>query len=213
MRNPLAGIRASAQLLVARHRDHPAIVEGLRDIIEEVDRLNDRISKLVYLARQGHLELVNLPARELLEAARQESRSLLERRDVQLSIDDQTNGAIVRVDPDKMAQTIAELIHNAAHHSSPGSRVTLSSACDDDGATVTYRVTDEGTGIETRVREQVFDLFYSTRPQGTGMGLTCAKRIVEMHGGAISLESEVGVGTRVEVRLPCVRHDRADATG
>lgn len=204
MRNPLAGIRASAQLLVARHRDHPAIVEGLHDIIEEVDRLNDRISKLVYLARQGHLELMDVPARELLDFARREARSLLERRQVILHVDDQTNGAVVRVDPDKMAQTIAELIQNAAHHSNAGSRVTLSSACDEDGAFVTFRVTDEGPGIEPKVREQVFDLFYSTRPQGTGMGLTCAKRIVELHGGSISLDSEVGVGTRVEVRLPCL---------
>lgn len=202
MRNPLAGIRASAQLIVSRHREDAALVEALRDIIEEVDRLNDRISKLVYLARQGHMELVDLPASELLEAAREESGALLARRQVNLEVDDRTNGARVRVDPDKMAQTLAELISNAAHHSSPGTRVRLSSTCDD--ASVTYRVIDEGSGIEPKVREQIFDLFFSTRPQGTGMGLTCAKRIIEVHGGTLSLDSQVGVGTEVEVRLPRV---------
>jgi len=202
MRNPLAGIRASAQVLAARFADDSQVRDQLWEIISEVDRLSSRISRLVYLARQSHLELAIVPASEVASAAQQEARSHLQSCQVALETDDQTDGAVISVDKDKLAQTLAELLSNAAHHSRPGGRVLLTSRLERDAGRVCFSVRDWGPGIDPKAREQVFDLFYSTRPEGTGMGLACAKRIVEMHGGTIELESGVGVGTTVTVRIP-----------
>lgn len=202
MRNPLAGIRASAQLLADRFANDLAASEQLRGIIDEVDRLSSRISRLVYLAKQSHLELAAVPASELLSAAAQEARAHLQARRIDLRMDDQTNGACVLADKDKVAQTLGELLSNAAHHSDARSTVTFCSRLDAAADKVCFTVADRGSGIDPQIKEQVFDLFYSTRPQGTGMGLACAKRIIEMHGGTIELDSEAGVGTTVRVRLP-----------
>ena len=69
-------------------------------------------------------------------------------------------------------------------------------------AYVEIEVADEGAGISPDVLEHIFDPFFTTRESGTGLGLATVHRIVEEHGGAIQLESQLGSGTRIRIRLP-----------
>jgi signal transduction histidine kinase len=115
----------------------------------------------------------------------------------------------VRADRDKLRQVLLNLLSNAAKFTEDG-RVTLrADAVSEDGAAwVTFAVTDTGIGMSADQRAQLFQPFTQVdasptrRYEGTGLGLTIAKRLVEMMGGTLRLESEPGVGTTVEVRLP-----------
>jgi PAS domain S-box-containing protein len=114
----------------------------------------------------------------------------------------------VRISADDRAirQIALNLLANAVKFTPPGGHITAELDADD--GMVTLSVTDTGIGIAKEHLQAVFELFRqvdssaSRRHEGTGLGLAITKRLVELHGGAISLESEVGIGTRVRVRLP-----------
>jgi two-component system sensor histidine kinase AtoS len=102
-------------------------------------------------------------------------------------------------DASALEQLFLNLILNAAQASSAGGIVRLESALR--GDEIVVGVVDEGLGIDEEDRARVFDPFYSTREEGSGLGLSIVDRIVSAHGGSLTLESEVGVGTRVTVHL------------
>lgn len=205
MRNPLAGIRATAQM-VRDEADRPALRQRAEDIIAEVDRLNRRITRLLDFSRPSRIHYQSCAAAELVQAARQETQPLLAEQGIVFAFEDRSGGRRVRVDPDKIVQCLAELFTNAAHHTPAGGRITVlaePARLDQRGApALALIVQDTGRGMDERTRRQVFDLFFSTRPEGTGMGLACVKRLVEMHGGQIDVESAPGQGCRVTVLLP-----------
>jgi signal transduction histidine kinase len=114
----------------------------------------------------------------------------------------------VRISADDRAirQIALNLLANAVKFTPPGGHITAELDAED--GMVTLSVTDTGIGIAKEHLQAVFELFRqvdssaSRRHEGTGLGLAITKRLVELHGGAISLESEIGIGTRVRVRLP-----------
>lgn len=113
---------------------------------------------------------------------------------------------VVRADPDQMAQVWSNLISNAVKYTPPGGRVRITLEEGDGWAVGT--VEDTGIGIAPQDRERIFEEFYRTpqakevAPRGTGLGLPLVKQIVEGHGGSITVESEVGRGSRFVFRLP-----------
>jgi signal transduction histidine kinase len=109
-------------------------------------------------------------------------------------------------DVQKLYQVFLNLLDNAIKYSDPGARVDIE--IDEDVSSLTVRIKDTGLGIPEEDLGQLFDRFYrvdkdrSRASGGSGLGLAISKQIVEMHGGDISVESEVGVGSIFEVHLP-----------
>jgi signal transduction histidine kinase len=99
-----------------------------------------------------------------------------------------------------LEQLLLNLLLNSAQAMAPGGRASL--ILDVDGADVRIVVTDTGTGIAAEDLKQVLDPFFSTKADGTGLGLPIARQIAAAHGGSLTIESVAGNGTRVEVRLP-----------
>jgi signal transduction histidine kinase len=106
----------------------------------------------------------------------------------------------VRGDQAGLEQLFLNLIQNAAQALRPGGKASIRVVVEDDAITVT--VSDDGVGIPEDLQERVFDPLFSTRSEGTGLGLTIARRIAEAHGGGMELEGGPGEGTRVRVRVP-----------
>src|SRR5439155_6042995 len=104
--------------------------------------------------------------------------------------------------PAKINQVVLNLVTNAIDACPPGSKVTVGTRVAADGVEII--VSDTGSGIDPAIREKIFDPFFTTKPQGkgTGLGLSISYGIVQGHGGTIDLESTVGKGTRLVVRLP-----------
>ena len=134
-------------------------------------------------------------------------RSISERRDIELTINVQPELLTVRADKSKFKQVLYNLLSNAIKFTAQGGKVWVN-ACAEDDDTLLVEVGDTGVGIPREHHERIFSEFYqvdspTTRQvEGTGLGLSLTRRIVELHGGRMTLTSEPGVGSVFSVRLP-----------
>ena len=103
-------------------------------------------------------------------------------------------------DPDQLRQVLDNLLRNAIDATPPGGRVTLSAEWTP--RHLVFEVRDTGSGIAADVLPKIFDLYFTTKPQGTGIGLAVSQQIVAAHGGRIDVESRPGRGTVMRVVLP-----------
>lgn len=208
IRNPLASIRGAAQELRSSELPRPEDQQLLNVVVRESDRLDEIISEFLDYASDRPLEMVlfNLAdvLREtvlLLEA--RGSRNVEIRADVPRSV-------LLRGAPDKLKQVFLNLGLNALDACRENLRIShvhLRCAAAR-GPAPEFRegfaveVSDDGCGIPRENLPRVFDPFFTTKPRGVGMGLAIARKIVQAHGGEITIESELHKGTTVRVWLP-----------
>ena len=207
LRNPLASLRAAAQL-VRRHPDAPSSVEHLGAIIDEVDRLDRRISHLLDFSRPAPYHPLSEKVSPLVEALLPAFAERLRERRVELQLDLPPDLPEVRVDPIQMEQALLEIVSNALDAMPDGGRLRIgTSARSNNGsrpAEITIEVADTGPGIPAQVIPSVCEPFFTTRQEGTVLGLAIAKRYVEQNGGRLEIISRPE-GTTVRVRLPVAR--------
>lgn len=204
LKNPLASLRASAQL-VLRHPQSPAAPEQLAAIIAEVDRLDRRITHLLAFSRPSPFrpqpERLAALVGQALPAFAERARS----QGVQVDLQVPDDLPDIAADAVKLEQTLVELISNAFDAMPDGGHLTLAAAAapgPDGRPGVGLRLSDTGRGIAAEALPQVGQPFFTTRPEGTGLGVATARRFVEQHGGTLGIESARGRGTTVTVWLP-----------
>lgn len=220
IRNPLAAISGSVELLRGGGAEPDR--ERLMDIVlREIGRLDGLIRDFLQFARPAPPKLgpVALPAL-LAEVAQMLATAVPPGAQLELEADP---SACALADATQLRQVLWNLARNACDAlEGPGvirlaaSRVANApqgaSAGDrkrprEEAAAVEIVVADTGRGIPLADLERIFDPFYTTKPDGTGLGLPTVHRIVESHGGALQVESQPGVGTRFRVRLPAAEAD------
>jgi two-component system sensor histidine kinase ResE len=151
------------------------------------------------------LETELVPARWLLTRLAKPAEVLAQQRGSCLTAEVGGEG-FLEVDPGRVEQAVLILVDNAAKHAPPGSCVGLRSGVR--GGELAIEVSDAGAGIPSEELPLIFDRFYQVgdrrarKKGGSGLGPSIAKTIVEAHGGSIGVESRVGAGTRVTIRLP-----------
>jgi signal transduction histidine kinase len=210
LRNPLASLRAAAQL-VQRHPDAPTAREHLDAIVEEVDRLDRRISHLLSFSRPAPFHPLQESVARLVESLLPAFSQLLRERHIELELDLPSAVPEVRVDPMQLEQALVEVVSNALDAMPSGGRLRIAARMDGSGADagyVTIEVTDTGPGIPAHVLPSVCEPFFTTRQEGTGLGLAIAKRYVEQNGGRLEITSRPG-GTSVRIRLPAASAEAA----
>ncbi len=210
LRNPLAPIRTAAGVLRALAPGDAAIAR-CRDTIERQAGLMARLlDDLLDVSRLsgGRLVLDRRPVAlaEVMAAAAETSRPLIDARRQQLAITG-VAGLVVDGDAARLTQVFANLLNNAAKFSPAGSAIAVSVSADAGAAVVQVR--DPGIGIAPEMVPRVFDLFVQAPDAavhgagGLGIGLSLARRLVDMHDGAISVHSPgPGLGSEFTVRLP-----------
>jgi signal transduction histidine kinase len=208
LKTPAASIRAAAEMLRDAQRDDPASADRFARTLErESERLSRIVADLLDLSRLeagGDLEeRVQLDALVAEEGHRFEDRA----RASQLTLDVRTEQVpAVRGSERDLALMVANLIDNAIRYTPGGGTVQVSVGSSD--GDVRIRVEDSGIGIPQRDLTRVLERFYrvdpgrSRRSGGTGLGLSIVRHVVENHGGSVSVESELGRGTTVDVVLP-----------
>jgi signal transduction histidine kinase len=183
IRNPLAAIRSSAQLTMELGQMDQNSKERLGDILNEGRRLGDRVTGLLSMARatSGGFRPVNI-SQIVTRAVRELSPAFSERG---LTIEQDIDPAEVTVvgDRHQLEQVVIELLSNALDHSKPGDCVRVACHRLSANGTVAIEVADEGPGVPERVRSRIFDLFFTTKSGGTGIGLATIKRYAKLHGG------------------------------
>jgi signal transduction histidine kinase len=212
LKTPLTSVIAYAELLDDNEdRLEPEQrSEFLRRLRSEAERLLGLIEDILDLTRleSGKLTLkpVAIPINEVAHAAVETSRSMAEKHGVALEEDLSENLPIVPVDEVKMRQVFVNLLVNAIKFSPEGGRVTVQTAREP--AFVRIEIRDAGPGIQPDEATHIFELFgqgvqgEASKSAGLGIGLHLVKRIAELHGGHVGVNSTPGEGSRFWVRLP-----------
>jgi signal transduction histidine kinase/CheY-like chemotaxis protein len=214
LRNPLAPIRNAGELLRLTLPPESAARAALVTIDRQLAHLTRLVDDLLDISRitQGRIELRRAPVRvkQILTNAIEAVDALVREKKHRLTVVSSREPLTVDADLERLVQCIGNVLTNAAKYTPPGGEIRIE-ACERDGqASIT--ISDDGAGIPPELLPRVFDLFVQgertlDRSQGgLGVGLTIVKRLVEMHGGSVSVRSEgVNRGATFEVRLPLVR--------
>lgn len=214
LRSPLTSVKGALGLaLSGAAGDLPDKARSLLDIAHRnVDRLvlivNDILDLEKIAAGKMEFDFASRNLCELISDAIMSQASGAARFDVSVGAIGTDRAAFARFDNDRMMQVMLNLISNAVKFSDPGGEVLVRLSSSDEAHTIS--VEDSGVGIPEEALARIFDRFSQAGNQtersgsGTGLGLSIVKAIVESHGGSVSIESEVGVGTKVQVELPKV---------
>jgi signal transduction histidine kinase len=214
VRNPLASIGLYVQMLGEDLADRPPQAELCTKVGRAVDRLDAIVRDVLSFARDQRLSMRPCSARQLLDQALESCRSALAAADVSVEGPGPDADAVdFEADAGLVVQALANVIRNAAEAmaeaGSPQRRVRLSTArqvrrAPQGGRSerVVLAVDDTGPGISADVLERMFNPFFTTRQTGTGLGLAIVHRIVDAHGGHVSVANRAAGGSTVELCLP-----------
>ncbi len=203
IRNPLGSISGSVQLVRESAHVEQEDRHLLGIVLREVDRLDGLVNTMLQVGRpttaqRADTGLVALTS-ELVEVARRDQRST----SLELSVRCPPHEVYASVDGDQIRQVVWNLLSNALTHAPRGSTVRIEVR--EDGSAVLWSIEDQGPGVPAEARGHLFDMFYSKRPHGIGLGLALVDQIVRAHGGAVDVVSPPGQGAKFEMRLPRAR--------
>jgi len=200
VRNPLTAIRFDLQKALSRLPPDSDVAAPLQRSLSEMDRLNHTIDEALAHARIGRTGVDSVDLQEVLRSAGQAAQPFFQKRGAFLTLGLEGPSVPVLGDVDSLRHVFLNLFRNAAEALGPGGRADVT-VSEEPGA-VQVTVADSGHGIPEELEQQVFEPLFTTRSEGTGLGLAVVRRIVEAHGGSVTLTSEVGRGTKFRVRLP-----------
>ncbi|MGB5681741.1 MAG: ATP-binding protein, partial [Polyangiales bacterium] len=205
IRNPLSSISGSVEMVREGNALSPEDGRLLGIVISEVERLNSLVTTMLQVGRPSQIqaEAVDLRAIaiDVAAVARGEATASNGLLIKEVSAD---HPVIVKVDPDRMRQVIWNLVKNAVQASPHRGTVEVRTSIDADGRAL-LEIADEGPGIGEAQRERLFDMFYSGRSHGVGLGLALVKQIVDQHDSHIEILNREGRGTCFRITLPAER--------
>jgi hypothetical protein len=150
--------------------------------------------------RPVELHLDNVPMQELVREIVDLARPQITAANIRVSVRQEAEGVEVRVDRDLLKQAVLNVVVNAIHAMPDGGELRFEASAGQD--TAELRISDTGVGIPPELREKIFRLYFSTKKEGSGIGLAMTFRIVQLHDGTIDFTSEPGKGTTFLIRLP-----------
>jgi len=201
IRNPIA----AAKSLVQQMGEDPASVENVeygRVALDELDRVERRISHLLKYAKEEDYSFANVNLAAIVDASLTQMKSKLDAAAVQVTRN-YIGGPMVFADPEKLRQVFSNILDNAADALQAGGDARrLDVFVENGGRRATVRFRDNGPGIPADRIDRIFNPFFTTKEHGTGLGMAISKKIVEAHEGSIDVVSEPGRGSEFVVSLP-----------
>lgn len=211
IKNPLSALALHVQLLVEHLEEEcpsPAVVEILDVLTAETRRVNDVLDGFRDFASINDLNRSHVDLREVIQRLARfvDPQAASKNIQVEVNVDDTVPKAIA-IDAVRVEQTLLNLVLNALESMPDGGRVSIRAHFCDQAVRIEIR--DTGNGIPEELQDKVFDPYFTTRSEGTGMGLAICEKIVRQHGG--NIEFETGrAGTTFTVTLP-VEHEESVA--
>jgi two-component system sensor histidine kinase HydH len=190
VRNPLAGIRSTVQLW-QRLPDRARTPESMNAVVGAVDRLDDLVARLLHFSRADGAERQAVDLNQVIA----ESLALVEAQaaaqQVHLERDLASNLPLVTGAANALRQVALNLLTNGLQAMPQGGRLRCSTRWQPASKCIEFRVADTGPGVAQADRPRLFEPFFTTRPEGTGLGLALCREIIVGHGGRIELESSL----------------------
>jgi signal transduction histidine kinase len=200
IRNPLASIEGAAAIVEREPENVARRTEFLAIIREESRRLNSLVTNFLDFARPRAPELRPTEVRALIESVLTLLSQTSHRGDVRFRMQVSSGLNSLRCDPEQMKQVLLNLVLNAMQAMPEGGEVVVEAA--EDNGLLKIRVKDQGPGIPATDVDSIYDPFFTTKDNGTGLGLPVAYQIVQQHGGELSLEENGPSGACFAIRLP-----------
>jgi len=203
LRNPLGGLKLFAEYL--EHRLGKAgDVEGAEvagKINREVDHMTDLVREISQFGRPGSLRRIPTGLNGLLESCLSLAQARVAGNEVHVALQLDPGLPPAALDPREIRKVFLNLIVNALEAMEVGGTLTLRTRQAEQGF-LEAAVEDTGCGMSEETRTRAFDLFFTTKDSGTGLGMAIARTVVEQHGGRLDIRSQLGRGTQVRVLLP-----------
>jgi len=201
IRNPIA----AAKSLVQQMGEDPTSVENVeyaQVALDELDRVEKRISHLLRFAKEEDYQFDNVNLASVLDSALTQMRAKLDTAKVRVSRN-YIGGPIVVADPEKLRQVFSNVLDNAIDAlQGVAEERHIDLFIENGGKRATVRLRDNGAGIPPEKIDRIFNPFFTTKEKGTGLGMAISRKIVEAHQGTIDVSSETGRGTEFAVSLP-----------
>ncbi|MEW6521688.1 MAG: ATP-binding protein [Thermodesulfobacteriota bacterium] len=211
IRNPLTSIKMFVQVLHGRLQGQRDNQQMIASLLQEIERLERIIEQIVERARPGELHRrrgnINEQLAELLALAAPSLQA------GNIRLESRLSDALPELsyDPEKMKQVFWNLLNNSREAMPKGGMIEISSAPLPDGVEITFA--DSGLGIQDGNVDLCFKSFYSTKPEGLGLGLSTSRKIVEKHGGTLELANRARGGAVATIHLPVEKGSHEQHSG
>jgi signal transduction histidine kinase len=204
VKNPLNSMRIWLENLKASLPDVDGLpLQAVRVLDTEIDRLDSVVKRFLDFTRPPDMHQEEASLKEILEEVLAVERAQLDKTNIKVESRFAADVPHVVVDKQLLKQALINLLVNAIEAMPGGGQLFISLRRHGEMAEIEIR--DTGRGIAPQHRQRIFQLFFTTRPGGSGIGLASAFRTVQLHNGSIDFESEVGGGTTFRIELPLAR--------
>ena len=201
VKNPLNAILLHVEVARAKLARGDTAVEPQMEIISrEILRLDRVVKTFLDFTRPVELKLAIVPLADLVNEIVDLARPQADAAKIRVTVEQEAEGVDVQVDRDLLKQAVLNVVVNAMQAMPEGGDLRFESKAADDVAEI--RISDTGAGIPEELREKIFRLYFTTKKEGSGIGLPMTFRIVQLHDGTIDFSSEPGKGTTFFIRLP-----------
>ncbi|MGH7262302.1 MAG: ATP-binding response regulator [Candidatus Rokuibacteriota bacterium] len=204
LKNPLGGLKLYARHLEKRLGDSPdpELQELAQKIGRAVDHLATLVTEITAYGRPPELKLEPVNVTQLLDDCLSLTQDRLSGRRIEVVRQEDSDIPTAFLDSRELRKVFLNLLLNALEAMGDQGTLGVGAAYLPEEAMVQVTVEDSGCGMSEETLSRVFDLFFTTKPEGTGLGMAIARSVVDLHGGRIDIESRLGQGTRVRVLLP-----------
>jgi signal transduction histidine kinase len=201
VKNPLNAILLHVEVAKTKLAKGDTDIAPQMEIVgREILRLDRVVKTFLDFSRPVELHFQTVPVNELVEEIAELARPQAEGSGIEVEVRDEAEGAEVRVDRDLLKQAVLNVVMNAIEAMPGGGKLEFCARLYEES--VEIRITDTGKGISPDLRDKIFRLYFTTRKEGSGIGLAMTFRIVQLHDGTIDFTSEPGKGTAFFIRLP-----------
>lgn len=223
LRNPLAALKAFTQLLPRRYKDEKFIAQFQETVPAEMARLEKMLGTLTAFSAGQKLQLSECDLNQLVKSTVDLFREQMARQKVVVSTGFEPDNISLSADGDKIKQVLINLVRNALESMPQGGSLNVNTKISpaspspsvgkpaggyDENNTkkvAEIKINDTGNGMDMVQMQDIFEPFYTTKPDGLGLGLAICKEIIEQHQGMIAVESQKDKGTSFTIRLPIRR--------
>jgi signal transduction histidine kinase len=198
VKNPLAGIRGAIQVIGGRLPEGSRDAAMTKEIVARIDALNELMKDLLLFARPPQPRLTSVEIARLVATTVDLMHEDPALKGVRVLVDG--SAPPIEADPDLLKIVFQNLLMNSAHAMQGQGTIRIAVTTVDSRCHIVF--SDAGPGIPAEIREKIFTPFFTTKSRGSGLGLPTAKRLIEAHGGRISIDCPPGGGTTVNIQLP-----------
>ena len=202
VKNPINAIVVHLELLRSKMPSDAGATRHLEVIQSEIRRLDRVVQTLVDFSRPVELQLKDQDLRGIVNGVLMLASAELETRNISVVSELPSYPVNVRIDADLLKQALLNVVLNGAQAMGSGGELSVRLA--EDGRAAILKVEDHGEGIPNEIRDRIFDLYFTTKREGSGIGLAMTYRIVQLHHGQLDVESKLGKGSTFTLRIPVI---------